>query len=152
MKRMLVTTMCVMGLSAVSAAQTETGQAAAAQASEKATVFVYRYKQFVGKALNPSVYCDEQELARMDNGRYFAVRVDAGKHTFRSNDKQANIEIDTKAGQKYFIRVEIASGLMKGHGRVVLMAPEQGEPEIKRLKPLESSDVRDPERVALPTF
>jgi hypothetical protein len=152
MKRLLVTTMCVMGLSVVSAAQTETGQAAAAQASEKATVYVYRYKQFMGAALNPSVYCDEQELARMDNGRYFAVKVDAGKHSFRSNDKQANIEIDTKAGQKYFIRVEIASGLMKGHGRVVIMAPEQGEPEIKRLKPLESSDVRDRERVALPTF
>ena len=152
MKRMLVTTMCVMGLSAVSIAQTETGQAAGAQSSEKATVYVYRYKQFMGAALNPSVYCDEQELARMDNGRYFAVKVDAGKHSFRSNDKQANIEIDTKAGQKYFIRVEIASGLMKGHGRVVMMAPEQGESEIKRLKPLESSDVRDPERVALPTF
>ena len=151
MKRMLVTTMCVMGLTAVSA-QTETGQAGAAQASEKATVYIYRYKQFMGAALNPSVYCDEQELARMDNGRYFAVNVDAGKHSFRSNDKQANIEIDTKAGQKYFIRVEIASGLMKGHGRVVMMAPEQGESEIKRLKPLESSDVKDREKVALPTF
>lgn len=86
----------------------------------------------------------------MDNGRYFAVKVDAGKHSFRSNDKQANIEIDTKAGQQYFIRVEIASGLMKGHGRVVMMAPEQGESEIKHLKPLESSDVKDRERVALP--
>ena len=88
--------------------------------------------------------------------RRFAERpllsVDAGKHNFRSNDKQADIEIDAKAGQKYFIRVEIATGLMKGHGRVVMMAPEQGESEIKRLKPLESSDVRDREKVALPTF
>jgi hypothetical protein len=39
---------------------------------------------------------------------------------------------------------------MKGHGRVVMMAPEQGESEIKHLKPLESSDVKDRERVALP--
>jgi len=149
---MLLTTMCVLGIGAVGAAQTETRAADATQAPEKATVYIYRYKQFMGAALNPSVYCDDQELARMDNGRYFAVNVEAGKHSFRSNDKQANIEIDTKAGQKYFNRVEIATGLMKGHGRVVMMAPEQGESEIKRLKPLESADVRDRERVALPSF
>ena len=152
MKRMLLTTMCVLVMGAMGVAQTETSQAAAAQTSEKATVYIYRYKQFMGAALNPSVYCDDQELARMDNGRYFAVNVEAGKHNFRSNDKQADIEIDAKAGQKYFIRVEIATGLMKGHGRVVMMAPEQGESEIKRLKPLESTDVRDRERVVLPTF
>jgi hypothetical protein len=35
----------------------------------KATVYVYRYKQFVGAALSPSVYCDDLQLARMDNGR-----------------------------------------------------------------------------------
>jgi len=29
----------------------------------KATLYVYRYKQFVGKALSPSVYCDKTELA-----------------------------------------------------------------------------------------
>src|ERR1700716_3249980 len=29
----------------------------------QATVYVYRYKQFVGSALSPSVYCDETELA-----------------------------------------------------------------------------------------
>jgi hypothetical protein len=35
---------------------------------------VYRYKQFVGSALSPSVWCDETELARMENGRYFTVK------------------------------------------------------------------------------
>ncbi len=77
-----------------------------------ATVYVYRYKQFVGSALAPSVWCDETELARMENGRYFTVKLDPAKHNFRSNDKQSGLELDMKAGQEYFVRVEIATGVM----------------------------------------
>ena len=118
------------------------GTAVDAKAS-KATVYVYRYKQFVGAALEPSVYCDDVQLARMSNGRYFTVKVDAGKHTFHSNDKQSGIELDAKAGQEYFIRVEIATGFMKGHGRLILMSPEQAGYELKsdKLKPLDAGKV-----------
>jgi len=117
----------------------------------KATVHIYRYKQFVGGALEPSVYCDEVQLARMDNGRYFAAMVDPGKHTFRSNDTQSGIELDAKAGQEYFIRVEIATGFAKGHGRLILKSPEQGSYELKskKLKPLDASKVMDKARVSL---
>ncbi|HWY68873.1 MAG TPA: DUF2846 domain-containing protein [Terriglobales bacterium] len=117
----------------------------------KATVHVYRYKQFVGGALEPSVYCDEAQLARMDNGRYFAIKVDPGKHTFRSNDTQSGIELDAKAGQEYFVRVEIATGFAKGHGRLILMSPEQGSYELKskKLKPLDASKVVDKTRVSI---
>jgi hypothetical protein len=117
----------------------------------QATVYVYRYKQFVGSALAPSVYCDEVQLARMENGRYFTVRLDAGKHNFRSNDAQSGVELDLKAGQAYFIRVEIATGMMKGHGRLILMSPEQGSYELKssKLKPLDPSKVVDKDRVSV---
>jgi len=115
----------------------------------QATVFVYRYKQFVGKALSPSVYCDENELARMENGRYFVVTLPAGQHIFRSNDKQAGVNLDLKPGDKYYIRVEIATGFMKGHGRLVSVAPEQGSYEIKNLKPLDSDKVKDSQHVSV---
>jgi len=115
----------------------------------KSTLYVYRYKQFVGKALSPSVYCDEAELARMVNGRYFTVKLDPGKHSFRSNDKQSGVDLDTKAGQSYFIRVEIATGFMKGHGRLILVAGEQAGYEIKQLKPLDEDKVVDTARVSL---
>ena len=109
----------------------------------QASVYVYRYKQFAGSALAPSVFCDETELARMENGRYFTVKLDPGKHTFRSNDKQSGTELDVKAGQEYFLRVEIATGFAKGHGRLILMSPEQGGYELKssKLKPLDSNKV-----------
>ncbi len=121
------------------------------QSDTKATVYVYRYKQFTGSALAPSVFCDESQLARMENGRYFTVRVSPGKHVFHSNDKQAGIELDLKAGQQYFIRVELVAGVMKGHGRLVLVAPEQGSYEMKssKLKPLDSSKVSDASLVSV---
>ena len=111
--------------------------------ASKVTVYVYRYKQFVGSALEPSVYCDDTQLARMTNGRYFTVKVDPGKHTFNSNDKQSGIELDAKPGQEYFIRLELVPGMMKGHGRLILMSAEQGAYELKsdKLKPIDASKV-----------
>ncbi|HWG59657.1 MAG TPA: DUF2846 domain-containing protein [Candidatus Acidoferrales bacterium] len=114
-----------------------------------ATVYVYRYKQFVGKALSPSVYCDDSELARMENGRFFVVTLPPGNHVFRSNDKQAGVAVDLKAGEKYYVRVEIATGFMKGHGRVLSVPPDQGSYEIKKLKPLDSDKVKDTQHVTL---
>jgi hypothetical protein len=114
-----------------------------------ATVYVYRYKQYVGKALSPSVYCDGNELARMENGRFFVVKVPAGAHVFSSNDKQAGIDVNLKPGEQYYIRVELATGFLKGHGRLVSMAPEQGAYEIKKLKPLDSDKVKDTQHVSL---
>ena len=127
----------------------EPASPAADSSQSKATLYVYRYKQFVGSALSPSVFCDESELARMENGRYFTVKVDAGKHTFRSNDKQSGIDLDAKAGQSYFIRLEIATGFMKGHGRLILMAPEQAGYEVKKLKPLDDGKVVDKAHVSI---
>jgi hypothetical protein len=138
-------------LFAVSAfAQESTGTAQTTDQSDtKATVYVYRYKQYAGSALAPSVYCDEAQLARMENGRYFTIRLEPGKHVFHSNDKQSGVELDAKAGQQYFIRMEIATGFMKGHGRLVLVAPEQGAYEMQsKLKPLDASKVVDATRVS----
>jgi hypothetical protein len=139
-------------LSLFAFAQESTGTAQATDQSDtKATIYVYRYKQFAGSALTPSVYCDEAQLAKMENGRYFTVRLDPGKHVLHSNDKQSGIELDLKAGQQYFVRVEIATGLMKGHGRLILVAPEQGgyEMQSSKLKPLDADKVVDATRVSV---
>src|SRR5690348_10728150 len=82
---------------ATTTSTTTTNSAAAQDTSSQATIYVYRYKQFVGSALAPSVYCDETELARMENGRFFVVKLPAGKHVFRSNDKQSGVEQDLKS-------------------------------------------------------
>src|SRR3979411_1779178 len=134
---------CFTGLAAIAQEPAADSQKTTDAKTSKATVYVYRYKQFVGGALSPSVYCDETELARMENGRYFTVKLDAGKHNFRSNDKQSGIELDVKAGQEYFLRVEIAAGFAEGHGRLVLVPAEKGGYELKssKRKPLDAKRV-----------
>lgn len=113
--------------------------------SSKARVYVYRYKQYVGKGIRPSVYCDEKEVARIQSGRSFVMGLTPGKHAFRSNDKQSQVEVDLKPGQDYYIRVEIATGFWKGHGRLIFVMPEQGAGEFKQTKPVDKGMVKDPE-------
>ena len=135
-------------LSAQVPSSTAPGSAPASPTKDsQATVYIYRYKQFVGSALTPSVFCDDFELARMSNGKFLVAKFPAGKHAFRSNDNQAGIDLDLKSGQDYYIRVEIAAGMMKGHGRLLLVAPEQGGYEIKKLKPLDADKIKDGEHV-----
>jgi hypothetical protein len=132
-------------------AQEKAAPSVPTQDSAKATVYVYRYKQFVGAALAPSVYCDDVQLARMENGRYFATTVEPGKHIFRSNDEQSGIVLLATAGQQYFIRVDIAAGFMKGHGRLLLMDSQQGTYELTsdKLKPLDAGKVVAKDRVSV---
>lgn len=109
----------------------------------KARVVVYRYKQYVGKALRPSIICDEKDVVRLQNGRMVVLEVSPGKHSFRSNDQQSVIELYIKPGQDYYIRLDIAAGFWKGHGRLNLMMPEQGAGEVKKMKPVDEDMVED---------
>lgn len=148
-KLRLLLPILLMGIFA--AAQQPVSAPAAPNGSAKATVHIYRYKQFQGSALAPSVYCDDTALARMENGRYFSAKIEPGKHVFHSNDKQSGVELDIKPGLEYFLRVEIATGFMKGHGRLVLVSTEQGNYELKssKLKPLDANKVEDSTRVSV---
>jgi hypothetical protein len=115
----------------------------AAVHSSKARIYFYRIKQFAGSALEPSVYCDEKELARMDNGRYFAVDLEPGKHTCRMGDKQTGFEVDLKANEEYYAKITIDPGVFKGHGRLLLLQKEQGAFELKKVKPLGADKIAD---------
>jgi hypothetical protein len=117
-------------------------------ADGNAVVYVYRYKQYVGSALEPSVYANDTQLARMDNGRYFRASLPAGKHLLRSNDKQSGVELNLESGKEYYVRIELATGMWKGHGRLLLVQPEQGAYEIKKLKYLGGDKIVAKEMVA----
>src|SRR6185503_12356918 len=90
----------------------------AVKPSDSGLIYFYRIKQFSGSALEPSVYCDEKELARMDNGRYFGVTLEPGKHICSMGDKQTGFEIEVKSGEEYYARITTDSGFWKGRGRL----------------------------------
>jgi Protein of unknown function (DUF2846) len=123
--------------------------AAAGPVSDSVAVIFYRYKAFVGSGLEPGVFCDDVEIAKMDNGRWFKAMLSPGKHVLQSNDKQAGIELDLKSGEEYYVRIDLVPGFWKGHGRVTMVPKEQGSFEIKKLKLLGKDKVRDPKRVVI---
>lgn len=100
----------------------------------EATIYVYRPKKMVGGALEPSVFVDEIELARMDNGRYFAFKMKPGKHIVRMTDQKKGYAIDMGPGQTYYFRVGIEAGMWKGHGKLTLDDADRAIEEIKKLK------------------
>lgn len=108
--------------------------APASGSSEDATVYIYRPKKMVGRALEPSVFVDEIELARMDNGRYFAIKVKPGKHIIRMTDDKKGYALDMGPGQTYYFRVGIEAGMFKGHGKITLDDADRAIKEIKKLQ------------------
>lgn len=105
-----------------------------ATSTEDATVFIYRPDKWTGKALEPSVFVDETELARMDNGRYFAIKLKPGKHIVRITDDKKGYAVDMGPGQTYFFRIGLEMGMWKGHGKITLDDRERAVNEIKKLK------------------
>jgi hypothetical protein len=109
--------------------------------STTATVHFYRYKQFEGSALKPSIYCDGVELIRMQNGRFFDMQLPLGEHTCYANDKQAGAIVKFEAGKDYYFRVNLQTGMWKGHYRLEMVMPEQGKYDIAKLKPLDKDKI-----------
>lgn len=113
----------------------------------KAIVFVGRLKDFGTRNWRPSIFIDEHEIARSQNGRFLIAKVEPGKHAFRAEDPQFAVQMELKEGHCYFFRVEIASGAWKAHGRLVSVTQEQGVEDRKRLEPIDVSHVKDKEMV-----
>jgi hypothetical protein len=118
-------------------------EATVASNTNKGRIYFYRIKQFTGSALEPSVYCDDKELARMDNGRYFAVDLEPGEHTCRMGDKQTGFAVNVKAGEQYYAKITIEMGFLKGRGRLTLLQKEQGAFELKKVQLLDATKVKD---------
>jgi hypothetical protein len=115
-----------------------------ATSSEEATVFIYRPDKWGGRALEPSVFVDETELARMDNGRYFAIKLKPGKHIIRMTDDKKGYALDMGPGQTYYFRIGIEAGMWKGQGKITLDDAERAIKEIKKLKFLGQDKIKAP--------
>ena len=106
-------------------------------ASGTAHLRVYRARRVVGSALAPSILVDGKQIVRVGNGRRCTIKLSPGTHSIGSDDKSSSISLDAKSGQEYFVRVDEEPGMWKGHGKLTLIAGEQGSPEYKLQKPVE---------------
>jgi len=115
--------------------------------SEPATVFIYRPKKWVGRGLEPSVFVDKTELARMDNGRFFALKLPPGKHIVHMTDDDKGYAVEMGAGETYFFRIGLEAGVWKGQGKITLDDRERALNEIKKLKFIGKDKIKAPEIV-----
>jgi hypothetical protein len=88
------------------------------------------------------------ELARINSGRFFRAKLDAGEYVFTVDENK--LPLSLKGGGTYYINVEMKYGLFKGRGQPVFMNQTLGEDLIKqgKLKPLKSKMILNREIVA----
>jgi len=114
-----------------------------ARAEGKAVVIIYRPGKMVGKALEPSVFCDGVEVARMDNGRYFVLLLEPGEHRIHMTQDNKRVDLKLGAGEVAFVRIKIVMGMMKGRGEPSLADEEDAAKDLKKMEPLGADKYKD---------
>lgn len=115
------------------------------QEIDKGTVYIYKtpHGRTLWRATFP-VYVDEVLAAKLDGGRYFTTKLSPGKHTFRSKDKrQGGVEVEIKAGETYYLRLETEEGATVGKPRILYVPAEEGSYDIKQMKLIKAGDVKN---------
>jgi len=115
----------------------------------KAIIYVYRRKEFNTRNLQPSVYVDDVEVARMDDGKFFIIKLDPGKHNVVVNKGFSGAGIDLKPGHRYYFRVAYKAGFWKARSEMEYVPWEQGKLEVGSMKPLEDKWIKDKTRVTI---
>jgi uncharacterized protein DUF2846 len=111
----------------------DTQNSAAAQetSSVNATICFYRPQRLEGWSYKPSIYVGKVEITRLKNGEGVQVIVSPGSHRLYSNDKSTGVDLDAKAGQTYYVRVDMKRGL-PWHGAVTLVDQQEGKFEFTK--------------------
>jgi ankyrin repeat protein len=119
--------------------------ASTAPAGAIATVYVFRERSILGAPLKPPIYCDNVELAHLQNGRYFRVQLEPGRHFFRSKPGAPGTTLNAEPGGVYYIRADMVQG---GSLRLAALPSEESPSAIHKLKALDANQVMDHTRVA----
>jgi hypothetical protein len=107
----------------------------------KAKLHFYRERAFVALLRKMPIYIDEVKVADLVNGREFSMLAEPGKHVFRCLTKAEAIQADIEQGGEYYFRAELIQGFTKNHWHVVQVAKQQGEADVRSLKPLDLNDI-----------
>jgi hypothetical protein len=92
---------------------------AAKAPANKALIYVYRPSHFGGAARSPDVYANDIKLGTIHNGGYFRAETAPGPTRIQFGgafgDKSSGIQVDLRAGQIYFFRVDFSVANLDQH-------------------------------------
>jgi hypothetical protein len=117
----------------------------------KATVYIYSLATHatVGR-IKPSVFVDGKEIAQIRPNRFFVAYLEPGNHEihFKKSKKRGGIEMDFKAGQTYYLRVNWkAEATVRAEGFDIVQL-ESARYDLKQLKPIDDDNIIDKVRVS----
>lgn len=102
------------------------------------SIVFFRESHYVGKALKPSVYVDGKQVARLENGRWFSMPIQPGKHEVSSSAKnEAATVIEVSPGQTDYVQMVITTGTWRGGGRLIEVDSAEAQKQTAKLKPLD---------------
>ena len=108
-------------------------------------MYSYATTTTVGQIKKP-VFLDTKEIADIRPEKFFIAVVPPGKHVFHlKNKKFGGIEKELLAGATYYIRIDWRNnGLMIVPAGLISMPEENGQFDVKQLKPVDKSNIKDP--------
>lgn len=115
-----------------------------------ATLYIYREKSIVDWIQNPTVILDGQELARLEKGQIFGVKLEPGEHRLELFGQSASPEVvvfRVQAGTPYYAHYRGRSGI---HARLLLIPAAEAQKAIRKLKPIEVGAIKNAELVFVP--
>ena len=115
-----------------------TTPSATTDSTDSVTLVFYRPKRFTGSGLTPSVFVNSEQIARLDNGRFFVLSVKPGTYKIESSMKHDPLETEVKAGKTQFFEMVILTGNWRGGGRLIPTGEGDAREAIKKLKPLDA--------------
>ena len=101
------------------------------------TIVFFREPHAMTGDFKPTVFCDGEELAHIENGTSFEVIATAGSHTctVESLQRPGAIEVNVIAGKPAYVHVKLLQG-WKDHAALANTAESEYNKQKVRLKPL----------------
>ncbi len=103
----------------------------------------FRPARFVGSAIRPSVYVDGQQIARLENGRYFSLPVTSGKHQVTSTMKRVPLDLELKPNEIVYLEMAIIPGTWHADGRLIPAVAAEATTTIAKSKRLDKGMIFD---------
>lgn len=98
----------------------------------KALVVFYRPNKFAGGAVGIKIRENETDIVKLQSGQYLVLEAEPGAHAYTVKEKDVT-NIETEAGETYFLVGTISMGMMSGKGN---LAPSDAAGFEKVLKKL----------------
>lgn len=116
----------------------------------QAIAFIYRVQDYAVLP-KPSIYLNDQEVARMRQGRYLKLKLAPGSYRLRS-EKEPALSITVEAGRTYYFELKLSPHFPKAQGLLILDDGPMGSqinlvPHLLNMQPLDADDIKDPSKV-----